>query len=414
MKATMPPRIKAHPWIALTLALVVLVGAGLGSYFGTRSDGASATASTTTTDTVSTGTVKQSVSATGTLAPAQDEELNFAVAGQVTAVAVKQGQKVTKGQVLARIDSASLSANLAQAKATVADDGAKVDNDESTGASDTQIAADNAALTAANNQLASATTQLAEATMTSPITGVVADLTLTVGQAVSGTGSSNGANSGSNPNNNSSSSNSDSTSSSSSTAQVHVISTDSWLVNATVDATSVDLIKNGDQAQLTVTGATDAVYGTIASIGLISSSSSGTAAFPVVVTVTGEPTGLHDGASVTAALIYRQVSNVIVVPTLALHRNASGGQYVEQLKNGKTVNTSVRVGIASGGQTQIVSGLSDGDKVLVPQLNVGNGNSGGNGRRGNFPSGVVIPGRGQFTGGNFPGGRVPVIGGQGG
>ncbi len=59
-----------------------------------------------------------------------------------------------------------------------------------------------------------------------------------------------------------------------------MISTDSWLVNATVDATSVGLIKAGEQAQLTVTGASDTIYGTIASVGLISSSTSGTAELP--------------------------------------------------------------------------------------------------------------------------------------
>jgi macrolide-specific efflux system membrane fusion protein len=397
----LPRRVRAHPWLAGGVAVVVLAGGGSAGYFLTRNDKAAA-ATTTTTQTVATGTIRQSVSATGTLAPASEENLNFSVSGEVTKVAVSEGQHVKKGQTLATIDSASLQATVAQAESAVASDEARVDDDSSNGASDTQVAADKAALTAAKNQLASAKSQLASATMTSPITGVVAAVNLTVGESVSG-------NAASNPNASSDSSSNDN---SSSDPQILVISTNSWLVNATVDATSVGLIKKGNQAQLTVTGASDTVYGTISSIGLVSSSTSGTASYPVVIDVTGSPSGLHDGANVTATLIYKQVSNVLVVPTLALHRNANGGQYVEQVKNGKTVQTTVRVGIASGGQTQIVSGLSAGDKIIVPQVTLGRGGTGNNGN-GNIPrGGFTFPG-----GGKIPAGGGPIVipgGGAGG
>ena len=324
------------------MVVLALAGAGTGTYLSV-SGGSSASAqqATTTTQTVSTGTIRQSVSATGTLAPAKEEDLNFAAAGSVTKVAVKTGQHVTKGQVLAKVDSAALASAVAQAKSSVASARSKVDDDETNSASATQLSADKTALTAAKNQLASAKTQLADATLRSPITGAVAAVNLTVGQTVSG-GSSNSSAQGSD---------------SSSTAQVLVISTDKWIVNATVDASSVGLIKTGDQAQLTVTGADQTVYGTIKSIGLVSSSTSGTASYPVVVDVTGTQKGLHDGASVTATLIYKQLSNVLVIPQTALHRNSDGSTYVEQVVNGKTVQTTVKTGLSSGGQVQIKSGL---------------------------------------------------------
>jgi macrolide-specific efflux system membrane fusion protein len=413
--------IKRHPWISAIVVALVLVGAGLGTYFGTRDDNAAAATATTTTETVNTGTIRQTVSATGTLAPANQENLNFSVSGQVTRVSVSEGQRVTKGQTLATINSAALSAAVAQAESTVASDQARLDDDNSNSASDTQIAADQAALTAANNQLDTAQQQLASATLTSPIDGIVATVNLTVGQSVSGSGGNNGNSNNGNSNNgngnsggdgnngngNSSGSNDSSNGSNSSDPQFLVISTNSWIVNASVDANSVGLIKVGNQAQLSVTGASDTVYGTIASIGLVSSSSSssGTASYPVVIDVTGTPSGMHDGADVTATLIYKQLSNVLVVPTLALHRNASGGTYVEQVKNGKTVQTTVQPGIASGGQTQIVSGLSAGDQIVVPQIRIGNGTRNGNGNetRGNFPGGgqFQIPGGGEFV---VPGG----------
>jgi multidrug efflux pump subunit AcrA (membrane-fusion protein) len=160
------------------------------------------------------------------------------------------------------------------------------------------------------------------------------------------------------------------------------------------------LLKTGEQAQLSITGATGTVYGTIASIGLVSSSTTGTASYPVVVDVTGSPSGLYDGANVTATLIYKQLTNVIVVPATALHRNSSGGEYVDKQVNGKSVQTTVQVGIASGGQTQIVSGLAAGDKIIVavPQVT---GRTGGTGTAG---TGGVGGGFGGGAGGGFGGG----------
>jgi multidrug efflux pump subunit AcrA (membrane-fusion protein) len=419
-------QLRAHPWLAAVVTVLVIAGASAGGYFGLRggSAGAAAPTTTTTTQTVGTGTVKQSVSASGTLAPADEKNLNFPVSGQVTSVAVEEGQTVRKGQTLATLDSAALSASVAQANASVTTDEAKVSDDATNDASATQFAADNAALAAAQHQLTVAKAQLADATMTSPIDGVVATVNLTAGQSVSGSNSSNSANSNSGSGSNSgagsgagaaaSSGSGSSASSSSSNPQILVISTNSWLVNATVDDTSVGLIKTGDQAQLTVSGSTAMVYGTIASVGLISSSSTGTASYPVTIDVTGSPTGMHDGANVTASLIYKQVSNVVVIPTLALHRNSAGGQYVEKIVNGKSVQATVQVGLSSGGQTQIVSGLSSGDKITVPQLRAGRG-SGARGATGT--GGGEFPGGGEFGGrggaGGFGGGRGG-FGGRGG
>jgi multidrug efflux pump subunit AcrA (membrane-fusion protein) len=392
--------VRRHPGWSGAVVAVVLVGAGVGSYFAVSGSSASAATATTTTttETISTGTIRQAVSASGTLAPAQDQTLSFSSSGVVTSVLVAEGQAVTKGQAMATINSASLAASLAQAQATVATDQAKVDSDQTNSASAAQLAADQAALTAAQNQVTSAQAALAGATLTSPIDGVVASVGLSVGQSVSGSGSSGGGASGS----------SGSSSSSTASGSIEVISTNSWIVNATVDATSVDLIKAGNQAQLAVTGASATVYGTISSIAVTSSSTSGTASYPVVIAVTGSPTGLHDGQSVTASLIYKQLADVVVVPVNALHRDATG-TYVNKIVSGKVVKTPVTIGISSGLQTQITAGLAAGDQVQV-QTTTRTGNSptttrtGINGRTGT----------GGGNGGYFPGGGGGFVGGQNG
>jgi len=78
--------------------------------------------------TVSLGTVTNSVTATGTLVPAQQMNLGFKTSGTLTAVDVRVGDHVKSGQLLATIDSTPLQLALQQAQATLASAQATLDN----------------------------------------------------------------------------------------------------------------------------------------------------------------------------------------------------------------------------------------------------------------------------------------------
>src|SRR5580698_7963937 len=165
--------------------VVVLVAAGVGVW---ASQGSSAATPTYELVAAASSTLRQTVSSTGTIEPAQQANLNFATSGQVTAVDVTVGEKVTAGQVLATVSSASLSADVAQAEATEATDAAKLSSDQAAGVTSAQLTADQTAVTAAENQVTDAKQALAEANLTAPIAGVVASVDLSVGQQVSGGG----------------------------------------------------------------------------------------------------------------------------------------------------------------------------------------------------------------------------------
>ena len=167
----------------------------------------------------------------------------------------------------------------------------------------------------------------------------------------------------------------------------------------------------------------------MASVGLISTSSGSTASYPVVVTITGSPTGLHDGSAATVTLIYKQLTNVLTVPTAAIHTTTTG-KVVYQTVNGKQVSTTVTTGAVGNGVTQVLTGLAEGDEVLVttnvpspgaapepgpaPDRNRRLRRSGGftGGGAGGFTGG----GAGGFTGGGAGGftggGREPVPAGS--
>jgi multidrug efflux pump subunit AcrA (membrane-fusion protein) len=188
---------------------------------------------------------------------------------------------------------------------------------------------------------------------------------------------------------------------------VVVISTDSYVVNATVDDTEVGSVQAGDQAQIVPDGATAPVYGVVSSVGLIASTTSGVATYPVTIAVTGNPGGLYPGASATVTLIVKQLNNATTVPTAALHYTSSGAAVYEMV-NGRQVAVPVTVGMTSDGETQITSGLSVGTKVVVQGLRAGGfgTTTGGTGRgtRGGFGGG----------GGGFGGAGGGGFGGAGG
>ncbi len=411
----------------VTAAVIVAAAAGLGIWLATSSSSASPLiSSTTTVQKVSTGTITQSVSSSGTIEPAQQASLNFGQSGRVTAVDVSAGQTVTAGQALATIDSTSLAASLAQAQAALANDQAQLTADEDDGATSAQIASDQAGILVAQNQVTNAQSALGQATLTSTIAGTVASISLTVGQQVTGSSSSSGSgsttSSGSSSSSGggstasggassglgastSSSSSAATSGSSSSTAQIVVVSTGSYIVNATVDSTQVGQLKVGDQATITVSGSTTPVYGTVGSIGLLASTTSGVASFPVVVDVTGSPSGIYGGSSATLVITTEELQGVVVVPTAAIHY--SGNDTTVLLDSGGTkVTKTVQIGAASGGDTQVTSGLSVGDKVYVTQVTFHGGLGSGAGRSGVFGgTGGGFGGAGRFSGGGgFPGG----------
>src|SRR5664280_1919539 len=199
---------------------------------------------------------------------------------------------------------------LAQAQATLANDQAQLVTDQANSASASQITLDNANIASAQTQVTTAQTSLDDAALVSTIAGKVASVSLTVGQqvtastssAASGAGSSGTSGSGSTGSTGTGSfagstaaatgSAASSAASGSSSAQVIVISTGSYIVDATVNSTAVSQVLVGDQATITVSGSTTPVYGTVGSVGLLATTTSGVSSFPVVIDVTGSPAGL--------------------------------------------------------------------------------------------------------------------------
>jgi multidrug efflux pump subunit AcrA (membrane-fusion protein) len=406
--AAQPPSFwRRNRWPLVAVAVVV-VGAAIALPLWLTSGSSTPVGLSVTTVTVpvTTGTIQQTVTSSGTIEPASQATLNFAVSGTVTAVDVKAGQTVTAGQTLATIDTTALTEEVdaAQAQLTAAND--RLASDEASGASASQIDSDQSSVTSAESSLSSAQTNLNDASLTSTIAGTVASVNLTVGQQVSGAGSGGGNNGNGNGSNGTGNTGSNGTGSNgSSSGEIEVIGTGSYIVNTTVDDTQIGQISDGDQVDITPAsssstpgGASTPVYGTVGSISLIGSQSSNVTTFPVVIDVTGDPSGLYAGASADVSIIVKQLNNVTEVPTQAIQYDSNGQAYVTAVVNGAHVVKDVTVGAAENGETQIVSGVVPGAKVLEREIRF-NAPGGGTGGifGGNGPGGS----KGGFPGGGF-------------
>jgi membrane fusion protein, macrolide-specific efflux system len=376
-----------RPFIA-GAAVVLAAGAGIGIWLGTSGGSPAAGVHiTTAVVSVTTGTIKKTVSASGTIEPAQESALDFAVSGKVTAVDVVVGQKVAAGQTLASVGATALQAQEAAAQESLSAAESKLSADESSGASTSELASDEAAVTSAKDQLTTAEKAVADADLTSPIAGTVASVDLSVGEDVSGSGSLGDASHA-----NGTSTTSDDPSSSS--TQIEVVSTDTFVVNTTVDDTEVGEVSTGDQAVITPTGSTTDVYGTVASVGMVATNSGGVPSFPVSIDVTGTPSGVYAGSGADVSIVVKQLDDVVEVPSAAISYKGARATVTVVESDGRHVSQSVTVGTTEGGETQITRGLRVGEKLVEREVTF----SGPSGTR-------TFAKSGGFPGGGRPGGR---------
>ncbi|QHT56740.1 HlyD family efflux transporter periplasmic adaptor subunit [Cellulomonas sp. H30R-01] len=217
------------------------------------------------------------------------------------------------------------------------------DGSDTTGggvASAATILADQAAVAAAEAEVALARAALPFGTLTSPIAGTVAAVSLAPGDPV-------GA--------------------SSSTAVVTVLGGDGHTVTTTVGLADVDLVAVGQAATVTTPSTDVSLPGTVSSIGVLDVSSTSEPSYTVEIALDATQERLFDGASAQVVVQVAGVDDVLTVPTSAV-RTADGATTVQVLDGDSPSTVDVVVGAVGAERTEIVSGLSEGDEVVLADL----------------------------------------------
>jgi multidrug efflux pump subunit AcrA (membrane-fusion protein) len=380
--------------------------------------------------TVSQGVVQSVVSGSGNLEPANQLNVNFGTSGRITKIYVKEGDHVSKGDLLARVDDASQRVDLAQAQAQLVDARDALTNAEDAATEDTADTSDSgttvavaaqatptatpspsatpragatpaataspsgkdngggsaqsvesasAAVQSAELALKQAEDALAATTLRAPTTGTVASVANSVGDTVDA-----------------------------STAFIVLAQLSKLKIEVALSESDIGKVKTGQKATVTINAASgEEVAAHVSEIGILSSasdssanqSSSGSSAvsYPVVVTLDQTTEGVRAGMSATADIITSQASG-IVVPNQALRGNS-----VTLVANGARTTQRVETGVVGDSTTQVVSGLQAGDRVVITSTSAAAGGAlSGGGRQQRFGGGG-LGGGGGFGGGGFGG-----------
>ena len=207
--------------------------------------------------------------------------------------------------------------------------------------------------------------QLDSTTLTAPIAGIVAQVNVKAGQAVS---------------------------TASATNAVVIFTPGAYAVTGTVSDSQVNMVAVGQAADVTPAGSTQAMQGKITSIAPAATISSGVATFAVTAQLTDTSNAIRPGMSATVNIVLNQVVHVLTVPTSAVHTTAAGST-VQVLVGGVPKTVAVQTGTSDPTRIQIVSGLQLNQVVViavvtssVPSGNgssvLGGGSRGGGGFRG--------------------------------
>jgi multidrug efflux pump subunit AcrA (membrane-fusion protein) len=420
-----PPRRGRRVWLIAVCVLLLLILIGGGIFFYMQRTNSSQVQYTTVP--VTTGNLTQSVSSSGPLQARAEYDMNFSASGQVSAIDVHVGQQVKAGQVLAKLNAPNLQIAVEQAQLTVNNAQETYNTAVSNGDAQTTLDADYNQLQNANLQLQTAQNNQAAATMTAPANAVVATINGVVGQTA---GSSGGS------------------SSSSTSSFMVLLDTSGFTITAAVNEADIGNVQVNQPVRFTITAYPAQTFrATVTSISMVGTTTSGVVSYPVTLAVDMSSVGsahLFPGMTATASITTAQRIGALLVSnssftftTTALQAgvisrsaltqgfggtggitrrgtgSAGSGQststgsrhVVLVLRNGKLVPVLITTGLTNGTLSEVLSGLSAGDQVVV-------GATGG--AFANVSTGSSTTGGGIFRTGGGTGGLGGGFGGGGG
>ncbi|EKD99793.1 MAG: hypothetical protein ACD_22C00172G0003 [uncultured bacterium] len=140
------------------------------------------------------------------------------------------------------------------------------------------------------------------------------------------------------------------------------------IASLNVGELDINNVKVGQRVNLTLTALEGQKFtGTVAGIDKIGSSQSGVPNYPVIVKFDKPSDRILPNMNVSAEIIVDQKNNVLLIPTGAIQTGR--GKSMVKVKNGDGVEeVEVKTGISDSDNTEIISGLNEGDEVVINTL----------------------------------------------
>jgi RND family efflux transporter MFP subunit len=334
-------KLKKRRILIITICVVV-VGIVLGVVL---SRGASPQ-STVTTVNVTRGDIVKTVLADGSLEMPNKAYLSFGITGTVEEVLVDEGNNVTKDQVLARLDAPSLesSVDMAELQVEIARQQLKAARAQYE-TSSTDITKANWEIAKLNLKLAklsleSAELNLEKAELVAPFDGVVADITITEGKEIS--------------------------TATLATPAISLVDTSGIEMRGFIDEIDVATVQLGQEANILLDALPDEeVNGEVAFISPVGTILAGVVSYDTTITLENPVAELKDGMSATAEVIIERRDDVLLIPNRAI-RGTTENPIVVVLVDEQQEQREVTLGLTDGINTEVLSGLEEGEEVVIP------------------------------------------------
>jgi len=142
---------------------------------------------------------------------------------------------------------------------------------------------------------------------------------------------------------------------------------------ATVSLTEVDVtsVLSGQKVTLTLDAFPDnSLTGTVLAVNTSGSVSQGVTSYSATILLDKTTLNIFTNMAVSANIITSTKTDVLLVPSSAV-QTSNTGSYVQVQKNGQITDVTVEVGNSNDTQTEVKSGLSEGDVVITSTVSSG-------------------------------------------
>jgi len=350
----------------LIAALVVFTAAAVGGWkwlYAEKEEADSDAAKQSLVATAERRDIESSMLLTGEVEAVSSVQVKAEVGGPVKKIAVEVGQTVQKGDLLAVIDDTDLKTNLTSAQTTV--DGAKLALEKTQGNYDrakalyeqkliskevfmnlqADLAIAQNALDKANSQLQTVKDQLNKTRILAPSDGTVLDIPVTEGQVVVAAASVNAG-----------------------TLLMDFADLSRLLINANVNQMDAPRLKLGLPVDVNFADISDVpVKAHIEFIAPIATVKNNIKGFEVHALIDDNDGRLKPGMSVSMHVPVGQASHAISVPVAAIFRERRSNVVYVRKGDGEVERRKVNVGLTDLSYAQILSGLSEGEEILLAE-----------------------------------------------
>jgi len=263
------------------------------------------------------GNLEVTVLATGVVQPENRLELKPPIAGRVESILVEEGRMVDKGQVLAWLSSSERAALLDAARAK------------------------------GSGEVAHWEDLFKPTPLLAPLNGLIIVKNVVPGQVVAAT-------------------------------DVVLVMSDHLIVNTQVDETDIGKVRLGEQVTISLDAYPDTkIEGNVIRIGFESKTVNNVTIYEVRVKPTSVPEFMRSGMTANVTFFTGGKENILLIPAEAIRQE--NGKPTVLLPNptgpDRPITREIQTGMSEGKNTEVVTGLVEGETILVPTVAKGKGKS---------------------------------------